>query len=195
MNAYKQHFRRMAIYNRWAFRQLYQALDEHISDEHYRADSGLFFRSIHGTLTHLLLASKLWYARLTTPSSFPLNDEHHPFELNSYWCRSAIEWEQAVNDRANLYQQILSDCDRWIDYVEQLDAESLMTDEKFIYFDTQGTKRERDRGEALDHVFNHSTHHRGQISGAITKYAGQEGSPSLDLIAMPADECNLEVST
>ena len=71
----------MAIYNRWAYRQLYAKLNEHISDENYRADSGLFFRSIHGTLVHLLLSSKIWYARLTSSLSHPIqisfqNDEN-----------------------------------------------------------------------------------------------------------------------
>ncbi|CAF3601023.1 unnamed protein product [Rotaria sp. Silwood1] len=47
----------MATYNRWAFQQLYNKLDKHISNEHYHADNGLYFRSIHGTLVHLLLSS------------------------------------------------------------------------------------------------------------------------------------------
>ncbi|CAF3107293.1 unnamed protein product [Rotaria sp. Silwood2] len=74
----------MAIYNRWAFRQLYNKLEEHIFDENDRANSGLFFRSIHGTVVHLLLLSKIWYARLITPSSYPLHDEQYSYELNSY---------------------------------------------------------------------------------------------------------------
>jgi uncharacterized damage-inducible protein DinB len=190
MNAYKQHFLRMAIYNRWAFRQLYSKLDEHISDENYHADSGLFFRSIHGTLVHLLFSSKIWYARFPPSSSFPFNDEQYPHELNSYWSRPANEWEQAVTDRKDLRQRIFIECDRWIDFVKQLNPESLMSEETFIYFDTKGNKQERSRVEALDHIFNHSTHHRGQITGAMTKYGGRDASPLLDLVAMSKDEYN-----
>jgi len=192
MNAYKQHFLRMAIYNRWAFRELYSKLDEHISDENYHADSGLFFRSIHGTLVHLLLSSKVWYARLTTPSSFPLHDEQYPYEINSYWSRSANEWEQAVTDRKDLKQRIIIECDRWIDYIKQLNSESLMIEETFTYFNTKGNKYERNRAEALDHIFNHNTHHRGQITAALTKYGGRDASPALDLVAMPKDEYNIK---
>ncbi|CAF0800138.1 unnamed protein product [Adineta steineri] len=188
MNAYKQHFLRMAIYNRWAFRQVYNKLDEYISNEDYHADSGLFFRSIHGTLVHLLLSSKVWYARHTSPSAFPLQDERYPHELNSYWSRTPQEWEQAVTDRKDLYKQIFIECDRWIDYVKQLDLETLMNEETFTYLDTKGKKHERSRVETLDHIFNHNTHHRGQISAAITKYRGQDASPVLDLVAMPKEE-------
>jgi uncharacterized damage-inducible protein DinB len=188
MNAYKQHFLRMAIYNRWAYRELYKKLNEHISDQDYRADSGLFFRSIHGTLVHLLLSSKLWYSRLAASSSLPINDEQYPHELNSYWARPANEWEEAVTDRKVVQERILVECDRWIDYIKQLNSESLIKEETFTYFDTKGKETERNRGEALDHIFNHNTHHRGQITAAMTKYGGRDVSPVLDLAALPKDD-------
>ncbi|CAF3273444.1 unnamed protein product [Rotaria socialis] len=188
MNAYKQHFLRMAIYNRWAFRQLYSTLDNHISDENYYADNGLYFRSIHGTLVHLLLSSKLWYNRLTATTSHSIQDEKYPYEINSYWSRPANEWEQAITDRKDLYEKILTECDRWIDYTKELNDQRLMNEETFDYIDTNGNKHERNRGAALDHVFNHTTHHRGQITAIITKYVGQDASPILDLPAMPTDE-------
>jgi uncharacterized damage-inducible protein DinB len=118
MNAYKQHFVRLAVYNRWASRQLLNKLDEYITDVDYRADSGLFFRSIHGTLVHLLLSSRLWYARLNLTSSCPLDDGRLPFELDSYWSRSTTDWEQAVNDRHELSCQLLLECDGLIMYVD-----------------------------------------------------------------------------
>jgi uncharacterized damage-inducible protein DinB len=174
----------MAVYNRWAFRQMYSKLNEHISDENYRADSGLFFRSIHGTLVHLLLSSKIWYARFT----YPIHDEQYPHELNSYWSRSPNEWEEAVTDRQDLQQRIFIECDRWIDFIKQLNSESLMTEQTLKHLDTKGEKQERDYTTALDHIFNHNTHHRGQITAAMTKYGGQDASPVLDLVAMPKDE-------
>lgn len=188
MNAYKQHFLRMSINSRWAYRQLYNKLDEHISDQDYHADSGLFFRSIHGTLVHLLLSSKIWYARLTTPLAFPLNDKDYPHELNSYWNRPPNEWEEAVTDRKDVKQRILLECDRWIDYLKQLNLESLMSEETFSYLDTKGKKWERTRAEVLDHIFNHNTHHRGQVTAALTKYGGRDASAVLDLSLMPKDE-------
>lgn len=39
---------------------------------------------------------------------------------------------------------------------------------------------EQELGYALPHVFNHQTHHRGQVHGLLTRIAGD--APSLDLI-------------
>lgn len=188
MNPYKKHFVRMAIYSRWAYRQLFDKLDEHISDEKYYDDTGLFFRSIHGTLVHLLLGSKLWYARLTEPSSNPLNNDHYQYEINSYWSRNATDWEQAVTERHKVRQSIFDDCNRWILYINELDEQSLINEQIFSYLDTDGYQCQRDRFEALDHVFNHMTHHRGQITAVLTKLGGQSISPVLDLSAMPVEE-------
>jgi uncharacterized damage-inducible protein DinB len=42
-----------AAYNAWANRRLYDAAAT-LSDSDYRADRGAFFKSMHGTLDHLL---------------------------------------------------------------------------------------------------------------------------------------------
>jgi uncharacterized damage-inducible protein DinB len=39
---------------------------------------------------------------------------------------------------------------------------------------------EQELGYALPHVFNHQTHHRGQVHALLTRIAGD--APSLDLI-------------
>lgn len=48
-----QHFSQLARYNQWATARLLDAVAM-LPDEDYRRDVGLFFRSIHGTLNHLL---------------------------------------------------------------------------------------------------------------------------------------------
>ncbi len=45
-----------ALYNRLANERLYAACAE-LSDEARRRDLGAFFKSVHGTLNHLLLAT------------------------------------------------------------------------------------------------------------------------------------------
>jgi uncharacterized damage-inducible protein DinB len=35
-----------------------------------------------------------------------------------------------------------------------------MLEETFTYFGTEGMKIERNRAEALNHIFNHDMHHR-----------------------------------
>jgi len=52
-----------ARYNRLANEKLYQACGG-LSDAEYRRDLGAFFKSVHGTLNHLLLGDTIWMARL-----------------------------------------------------------------------------------------------------------------------------------
>lgn len=59
----KATFQLFAEYNVWATRRLVQHLDN-ISEADFHQDVGLYFKSIAGTLNHLLLGEHtLWYAR------------------------------------------------------------------------------------------------------------------------------------
>ena len=52
----------MAAYNRWMNEKLYAACAE-LSDEERKLDRHAFFKSIHGTLNHILLADRVWFGR------------------------------------------------------------------------------------------------------------------------------------
>src|SRR5690606_11137584 len=62
--------RLLAAYNKWMNDKLYAVCAE-LSDEERKADRGAFFRSIHGTLNHLLLADKVWFGRFTSNPFVP----------------------------------------------------------------------------------------------------------------------------
>ena len=66
----KAHYAMFAGYNAWANSRLYEAAGE-LSDADYRADRGVFFRSMHGTLNHLLVADRIWMHRLTGVGTSP----------------------------------------------------------------------------------------------------------------------------
>ena len=52
-----------ARYNVWATRRLYEHVDA-LPEADYRRDVGLFFKSVHGTLNHLLVAEHgVWWPR------------------------------------------------------------------------------------------------------------------------------------
>src|SRR5690348_18374029 len=57
-------YRVFARYNRWMNERLY-ALCATLSDADRKRDRGAFFRSIHGTLNHLLLTDRAWLGRFT----------------------------------------------------------------------------------------------------------------------------------
>src|SRR5437660_526292 len=61
--ALRAYFEGLARYHVWATRKLYEQIDT-LSDEDYRRDAGLFFKSVHGTCNHLLVAEhRVWYPR------------------------------------------------------------------------------------------------------------------------------------
>src|SRR6266581_4759144 len=56
------HARAMAAYNRWMNERIYECCAR-LSDEERKRDAGAFFKSIHGTLNHLLLGDRIWLGR------------------------------------------------------------------------------------------------------------------------------------
>ena len=66
----KDHYTSFAGYNAWANRRLYDAAAQ-LSDAEYRADKGAFFKSMHGTLNHLLTTDRIWMKRFTGEGEAP----------------------------------------------------------------------------------------------------------------------------
>ena len=64
------HFRMFGRYNAWANGRLYAAAAR-LSVEQYRADRGAFFKSVHGTLNHLLVTDRIWMQRFTGTGDAP----------------------------------------------------------------------------------------------------------------------------
>ncbi len=139
----------MARYHAWATLRLLASLSA-IPDEAYARQCGLFFGSIHGTLNHLLLAdSEIWYPRFTEAptTGLPLDAE-------------------LEDDRDHLASRLINATARWQGYIDDLDDARLGGD--LHYTMTTGQARALPMVTALMHVFNHATHHRGQITAAIS---------------------------
>ena len=143
----RRHCELMAEYHGWAYATLFAGLDA-IDDERYRLDCGLFFRSIHGTLNHLLLADLIWYGRLAA---------------DPYPVRTLAD--EIETDRAALRAQLLARSAAWRQYLEGLDEAALAGVADFHRID--GTSMRLPRASCILHVFNHGTHHRGQVSAAM----------------------------
>jgi uncharacterized damage-inducible protein DinB len=139
----------MAQYHRWATERLLSSI-ELLPDDVYRRPCGLFFGSIHGTLNHLLLTdSEIWYPRFfeNRSVSLPLDKE-------------------LESDRAILTSRLITAAAKWSGYVGSLGDDELAGDLRYTM--TTGQRRELPLPIALLHVFNHATHHRGQITAAIS---------------------------
>ncbi len=64
------HYRMFGHYNAWANERVYDAAAA-LSAEQYRADRGAFFKSVHGTLNHLLATDRIWMKRFTGEGEVP----------------------------------------------------------------------------------------------------------------------------
>jgi uncharacterized damage-inducible protein DinB len=157
------HLRMMADYNRWANARLYDAAAA-LPDALYRQPAGAFFGSLHGTLNHLLVADRIWMHRMDGQGEAPARLNAILFED-----LAALRAAREVED------------ERIIRHVRGLSADMLAT--PFEYATTSGAPQRQPRWEALVHLFNHQTHHRGQAHAILTRLGVAE-PPSLDLLAM-----------
>jgi uncharacterized damage-inducible protein DinB len=162
MNA-TERYRMLAAYNAWANERIYDAAEK-LPDADYRADRGAFFKSMHGTLNHMLVADRLWMHRFT-------GDGPSPTQLD----------EILFEDLAPLRDARRAEDRRIIAYVDGLDGENLARE--FTYRTvTNPTTVVQPLAPALDHFFNHHAHHRGQAHCLLTTIGGRDFAPSLDLI-------------
>ncbi|MBV9704275.1 MAG: damage-inducible protein DinB [Methylobacteriaceae bacterium] len=157
----KAHFDMLAGYNRWANRRLYDAAAE-LPNADYRADHGAFFKSVHGTLNHLLVGDRIWMRRFT-------GEGEAPDRLD------AILFEEF----APLREARASEDERIIAFVAGLDEEKLAGTFRYRRV-TSPEEYEQALAPALAHLFNHQTHHRGQVHALLTAITGD--APPLDLL-------------
>jgi uncharacterized damage-inducible protein DinB len=162
-----------ARYNRWMNDKLYR-LAATLSDEARKRDGGAFFKSIHGTFNHLLLADRVWLARfkgVTIPNGFM-----GPGGIRSLDQELYVDFEDLRRERA------LTD-DELSAWVSGLTHERLAAP---LVHMRRGQKQESPLWWAVAHVFNHQTHHRGQITALLTQQGCDPGVT--DLFAMLREE-------
>lgn len=155
------HYRMFARYNAWANGRLYDAAAQLPADQ-YRADRGAFFKSVHGTLNHLLVTDRIWMQRFTGEGEAPNRLDAILFETFDE-LRAAREAED---------QRILR-------FVEGLDDRRIAGTIKYRRVSSPD-EFEQQLAPALAHWFNHQTHHRGQVHALLTGLAGR--APELDLL-------------
>ena len=159
----KMHFVTMAKYNAWANARLFRMAGA-LQDELYRKEVGAYFKSLHGTLNHLLAADRIWMRRLTGAGD-------HPERLNAI----------LFDNLPSLHTARVEEDRRIIGFVQGL-AEPAF-EEVLDYRTLNGTPQRQRRREILAHLFNHETHHRGQTHAILTVLGVTEPDP-LDLLIM-----------
>lgn len=143
--------RMMAGYNRWMNEKLY-ALAAKLPDDERKRNRGAFFKSIHGTLNHLLLTDRMWLCRFT--------GEPPPFAFRSLDQELHADFEKLRAERRQLDAEIE-------DYCRGLDGARLAS--TLRYRTALGREFAHELAPALVHWFNHQTHHRGQLTTLLSQ--------------------------
>lgn len=156
--------RTMAAYNRWMNQRLYECCAQ-LPDETRRRDVGAFFKSIHGTLNHLLLADRIWLGRFTgEPFAVRALDQELYGDFNE------LRRERAVTDEA---------IEAWVASLTEADFAGELS-----YTSIASPKARRyPLWFTVMHFFNHQTHHRGQVTTLLMQQGIDPGVT--DLIWLP----------
>ncbi|WP_199748498.1 DinB family protein [Candidimonas sp. SYP-B2681] len=159
-SAITPHLYMLAGYHHWANVLLLKEVAS-VSDDDYFSSVGLYFGSIHGTLNHMLLGDRSWHGRFVNkPEAF-------------------LSLAQEVEaDRHALAGQIIDRQNVWHTLIDST-SDQVMAGE-LQYRTTANEPATTPWIGTLIHVFNHASHHRGQISAALTGLG--YNSPEMDLI-------------
>lgn len=156
--------RTMAAYNTWMNERLY-ACARRLSDDERKRDRGAFFRSIHSTLNHILAGDRFWLGRFTGRDYGPAGlgtDLYDDFD--------ALAAERSAMD---------AEITRWAAGVDRAALSA-----PFVYVSvSDGVERRAPTWLVVTHLFNHQTHHRGQVTTLLMQAGIDPGVT--DLPKMP----------
>jgi uncharacterized damage-inducible protein DinB len=145
-------------YDRWATDEQLKVIAG-LREEQYLRDLGTSFGSIHRTLVHIFGAQKVWLARWhgQSPARLISADEIHTLAaLKENW--STLRTELGA-------------------FLELLTEDKLAT--PLAYKDMKGNAYSQPLVEQMQHVANHSTYHRGQITSMLRQVGATPVSTDL----------------
>ena len=173
--AFLDNYRFLARYNRWMNQRLYASC-EPLGDEERKRQRGAFFGSIHHTLTHLVLADKMWLHRFasqeTAFAALPAAELALP-DGADYSSEFYPGWQDLQQTRAALDALI----EQWVGDMAPDFLTSILR-----YANTKGVQRAHPAWQGLTHFFNHQTHHRGQVTTLLMQAGVDPGVT--DLVAL-----------
>ena len=146
-------------YNRWANAKMLEAASK-LTPEQFTGDMKSSHRSVRDTLAHTLAAEWIWLERWKGTSPKALLDPADFPNVESLKTR----WSEVENGCAAL-----------IDGLTDASLES-----QIAYTNTKGEQWIYPLGQMMQHVFNHSSYHRGQVT-TMLRQLGAEVTP-VDLL-------------
>jgi uncharacterized damage-inducible protein DinB len=152
--------RTMGAYNRWMNERLYETCAG-LADSERRRDRGAFFKSVHGTLNHLLYGDRAWMSRFLGRDlgwKGPADELYAGFEELR---EARAELDRLIEEWAGRLQE------PWLaqdfTYTSRID----------------GRTRTFPAWLLVTHMFNHQTHHRGQLTTLLSQLGVDPGVTDL----------------
>lgn len=146
----------MAEYNKWMDGKLYEVCNG-IPDADRKRDMGAFFKSIHGTLNHIYYGDLAWIERLRDGKFTPRKIGTDLFDN--------FDELRAAQEKMDI---------GILEWARTLTPEYLNS--KYDYTsNVSGFKRTLPRWILVTHMFNHQTHHRGQLTTLIKQFGIDPG--------------------
>ncbi|WP_300034857.1 DinB family protein [uncultured Roseobacter sp.] len=158
--------RTMARYDRWQNRSLIAAAEK-MTDEDRWKNRGAFFGSIAETLNHVLWDHRVWLARQRGDSAAV-----HEIGVRHPYTDAPRDWSDYKRQREALDKEIRLWCDSLTDANIRREVRWMRGD----------TPAETNFGYSLVHMFNHATHHRGQVHAMLTGAGIDPGSTDLPML-------------
>ena len=158
-----EYFTLMSRYNRWMNQELLAVCSE-MPDEMRRADRGAFFKSVHGTFNHILLCDRLWLGRFM----------QKPYAARSLDEEVCADWHELKIERIKTDDAL----DIWLSTLSDHDLQSPLTFTSI----SQPTQRTETLWILLAHLFNHQTHHRGQVTTLMNQLGYDSGVTDLPMM-------------
>ncbi len=165
MSRLRSQYEASARYNRWMNERLY-ALAELVGDQDRKRDRGAFFGSIHGTLNHILLGDRVWLARFGAGEALA---------VKSLGDELFADFDELRRERTKTDDVIAT-------FMASLDGEKL---DGPLRYTRAGETIEHPLWWAVGHLFNHQTHHRGQLTTLFSQLGHDPGVT--DMIAFLRD--------
>jgi len=171
------YLQRMARYNQWVNRRLLDKV-QLLPAAGIAEERGAFFGSILGTLNHILVADMFWLRRFASNKACkdalaPMREMVMPTGLRDM----LFDDIQTLRAKREEMDGLI------LDFSKTWDDEMLAS--SIRYRNMAGEKHEQSLGALLQHLFNHQTHHRGQVTTLLFQ-AGIDPEAT-DLLVMPVN--------
>ena len=158
----------MAAYNGWMNRKLYDAAAR-LPDEERKADRGAFFGSIHSTLNHILWGDRVWLSRF--------NGRSHPAGA------IGVDLYDAFAELLDARRAMDDEISSWAATVDNAALAGTLT----WFSGVAQRELSRPRWLCVTQMFNHQTHHRGQVTTLLKQAGIDPGVTDLPLAPLARD--------